>query len=72
MAVLLADGAGATVLEHDPTAPTCCRSCWRRRIGRGLLTCQHEGYFQMNGKEVFRRAVRVVVESSRRPGRTPT
>ena len=29
-----------------------------------LLTCEHEGYFQMNGKEVFRRAVRVVVESS--------
>ena len=29
-----------------------------------LLTCEHGGFFQMDGKEVFRRAVRVVVDSA--------
>jgi len=28
------------------------------------LTCEHGGYFQMDGKEVFRHAVRVVVDSA--------
>jgi 3-oxoacyl-[acyl-carrier-protein] synthase-3 len=29
-----------------------------------LLTCEHGGFFEMDGKEVFRRAVRVVVDSA--------
>jgi 3-oxoacyl-[acyl-carrier-protein] synthase-3 len=64
-AVLLADGAGATVLEHDAEG-TDLLSLVLGADGAAadLLSCEHEGYFQMNGKEVFRRAVRVVVESS--------
>jgi 3-oxoacyl-[acyl-carrier-protein] synthase-3 len=67
MAVLLADGAGASVLEHDPDG-TDLLSLVLGADGSAadLLTCEHEGYFQMNGKEVFRRAVRVVVESSQK------
>ena len=65
MAVLLADGAGAAVLEHDSEG-TDLLSLVLGADGSAadLLSCEHEGYFQMNGKEVFRRAVRVVVESS--------
>ncbi len=65
MAVLLADGAGAAVIEHDATV----NEILSFRLGANgewadLLTCEHGGYFQMDGKEVFRRAVRVVVESA--------
>ncbi len=65
MAVLLADGAGATVLEYDPDGTDLLSF----RLGADgnaadLLTCEHGGYLQMDGKEVFRRAVRVVVESA--------
>jgi 3-oxoacyl-[acyl-carrier-protein] synthase-3 len=65
MAVLLADGAGATVLEHDPN-DTDVLSFVLGADGAAadLLTCQHGGYFEMDGKEVFRRAVRVVVDSA--------
>jgi 3-oxoacyl-[acyl-carrier-protein] synthase-3 len=65
MAVLLADGAGASVLEHDPDGSDLLSLVLGADgSAADLLTCEHEGYFQMNGKEVFRRAVRVVVESS--------
>ena len=65
MAVLLADAAGATVLEYDPDGT----DLMSFRLGADgnaadLLTCEHGGYFQMDGKEIFRRAVRVVVESA--------
>ena len=65
MAVLLADGAGAAVIEHDATV----NEILSFRLGANgewadLLTCEHGGYFQIDGKEVFRRAVRVVVESA--------
>lgn len=67
MAVLLADGGGAAVLDYDPVV----NELLAFELGASgqdadLLTCEHEGYFQMDGKEVFRRAVRVVVESSER------
>jgi 3-oxoacyl-[acyl-carrier-protein] synthase-3 len=65
MAVLLADGAGATVLEYDPTENDILSfSLGVEGADAELLTCEHEGYFRMDGAEVFRRAVRVVVESS--------
>ena len=65
MAVLLADAAGATVLEYDAEGS----DLMSFRLGADgnaadLLTCEHGGYFQMDGKEIFRRAVRVVVESA--------
>lgn len=66
MAVLLADGAGATVLEYDPTENDLLSFVLGAEgADADLLTCEHEGYFQMDGKEVFRRAVRVVVDSAK-------
>jgi 3-oxoacyl-[acyl-carrier-protein] synthase-3 len=65
MAVLLADGAGATVLEFDPDGTDLLSfSLGADGSAADLLTCEHGGYFQMNGPEVFRRAVRVVVDSA--------
>ena len=65
MAVLFGDGAGATVLEYDPDG----NDLLSFHLGTDgsaadLLTCEHGGFFQMEGKEVFRRAVRVVVDSA--------
>jgi 3-oxoacyl-[acyl-carrier-protein] synthase-3 len=65
VAVLLADGGGATVLEYDPDVNDILSfSLGADGSGADLLTCEHEGTFTMEGREVFRRAVRVVVESS--------
>jgi 3-oxoacyl-[acyl-carrier-protein] synthase III len=65
MAVLLADGAGATVLEYDPNGTDVLSFCLGAKgADADLLTCEHGGFFQMDGREVFRRAVRVVVESA--------
>jgi len=65
MAVLLGDGAGAAVLEYDPDGSDLL-SFYLGADGSAadLLTCEHGGYFQMDGREVFRRAVRVVVDSA--------
>jgi 3-oxoacyl-[acyl-carrier-protein] synthase-3 len=65
VAVLLADGGGAAVLEYDPDVNDILSfSLGADGSGADLLTCEHEGTFTMEGREVFRRAVRVVVESS--------
>ncbi len=65
VAVLLADGGGAAVLEYDPDINDILSfSLGADGSGADLLTCEHEGTFTMDGREVFRRAVRVVVESS--------
>lgn len=67
MAVLLADGAGATVLEYDPTENDLLSfSLGADGADADLLTCEHGGYIQMDGAAVFRRAVRVVVDSSKK------
>jgi 3-oxoacyl-[acyl-carrier-protein] synthase-3 len=64
-AVLLADGGGATVLEYDPDVNDILSfSLGADGSGADLLTCEHESTFTMEGREVFRRAVRAVVESS--------
>lgn len=64
-AVLLADGAGAAVLEYDPEINDVLSfSLGADGSAADLLTCEHGGFIQMDGKEVFRRAVRVVVESA--------
>ncbi len=64
-AVLLADGAGAAVLEYDPTENDLLSfSLGAEGADADLLTCEHGGHIQMDGKEVFRRAVRVVVDSA--------
>jgi 3-oxoacyl-[acyl-carrier-protein] synthase-3 len=65
MAVLLADGAGAAVLEYDPDGSDLLSfALGADGSAADLLTCEHGGFFEMNGKEVFRRAVRVVVDSA--------
>jgi 3-oxoacyl-[acyl-carrier-protein] synthase III len=65
MAVLLADGGGAAVLEYDEKVNDLLSfTLGTEGADADLLTCEHGGYFQMDGKEVFRRAVRVVVESA--------
>ena len=65
MAVLLADGAGATVLEYDPTENDLLTFVLGAEgADADLLPCEHEGYFQMDGRAIFRRAVRVVVDSA--------
>ena len=65
IAVLLADGAGAAVLEYDPTENDLLSFVLGAEgADADLLTCEHGGFFQMDGKEVFRRAVRVVVDSA--------
>jgi 3-oxoacyl-[acyl-carrier-protein] synthase-3 len=65
MAVLLADGAGAAVLEYDPTENDILSFVLGAEgADAELLKCEHNGYFWMDGKEIFRRAVRVVVDSA--------
>ena len=65
VAVLLADGGGAVVLEYDPEINDILSfALGADGSGADLLTCEHESTFTMDGREVFRRAVRVVVDSS--------
>jgi 3-oxoacyl-[acyl-carrier-protein] synthase-3 len=67
MAVLVGDGAGAVVVE--PTdGPGDLLSFNLNADGtlRHLLKCDHGGYLYMDGREIFRKAVRVVVESAER------
>jgi 3-oxoacyl-[acyl-carrier-protein] synthase-3 len=65
MAVLLGDGAGAAVLEYDEEQSDILSFVLGADgSAADLLTAEHGGYFQMDGKEVFRRAVRVVVDSA--------
>src|SRR5579863_3083909 len=65
MAVLLGDGAGAAVLEYDAEGSDVLSFVLGADgSAADLLTCEHGGYFQMDGKEIFRRAVRVVVASA--------
>ncbi len=65
-AVLFADGAGAVLLERSETATGLLG--WDLGVdgsARPLLYCDHGGYMHMDGREVFRRAVRVMVSSGR-------
>jgi len=67
MAVLVGDGAGAVVLT--PVDGPGDLLSWNLNSDgslRHLLRCDHGGYLYMDGKEVFRKAVRVVVESAER------
>ncbi len=66
-AVLFGDGAGAVVLE----ATEGDGDLLGFDVGADgslvhLISCEHGGYIQMDGKEVFRRAVRIMVDSSQR------
>ena len=65
VAVLVGDGAGAVVLEAvDGPGQLLSWTLGADGSLRHLLKCDHGGYLYMDGKEIFRKAVRVVVESA--------
>jgi len=67
IAIIVGDGAGAVVVE--PVDGPGSLISWNMNSDgslRHLLKCEHGGTLFMDGKEVFRRAVRVVVESAER------
>jgi 3-oxoacyl-[acyl-carrier-protein] synthase III len=67
VAILVGDGAGALVIE--PTDGPSALLSWNLNSNgslRHLLKCDHGGYLYMDGKEIFRKAVRVVVESAQK------
>jgi 3-oxoacyl-[acyl-carrier-protein] synthase-3 len=67
MAVLVGDGAGAVVVEPvDGPGDLLSWNFGADGTLRHLLMCDHGGYLFMDGKEVFRKAVRVVVDSAQK------
>lgn len=67
LAVLVGDGAGAVVLEPvDGPGNLLSWNLNSDGSSRHLLMCEHGGYLSMDGKEIFRKAVRLVVESAER------
>ncbi len=67
IAVLVGDGAGAVVLEAvDGPGQLLSWNLGSDGSLLHLLKCDHGGFLYMDGKEIFRKAVRVVVESSER------
>ena len=67
VAVLVGDGAGAVVLEAvDGPGELLSWNLGADGSLRHLLKCDHGGYLYMDGKEIFRKAVRVVVDSAER------
>lgn len=66
-AVLFADGAGAAVLRASAEGDELLSwDLGSEGSGRHLLACDIGGTITMDGREVFRRAVRIVVESAAR------
>ena len=65
LAVLVGDGAGAVVLQAvDGPGQLLGWHLGANGTLRDLLHCPHGGYMSMNGKEIFRHAVRAVIDSS--------
>ncbi len=66
--VLFGDGAGAVVMEatDQPGSGLLGWDLGSDGASRGLLDADVGGPLRMQGKEVFRRAVRIMIESSRR------
>jgi 3-oxoacyl-[acyl-carrier-protein] synthase-3 len=65
-AVLFGDGAGAVILEAAEVDTILATDLGSDGSGRRLLYTDTGGYLQMEGKEVFRRAVRSSVDSAQR------
>lgn len=65
-AVLFGDGAGAVVLEADSTDAVRSLNLGADGSLADLIYADHGGFIHMDGREVFRRAVRIVVESAER------
>lgn len=65
IAVLVGDGAGAVVIEAvDGPGNLLSHNLHSDGSFRHLLYCEHGSYLVMDGQEIFRKAVRVVVESA--------
>ncbi len=63
-AVLFGDGAGAVIIEPDDGGPGVLgHDLGSDGSARAILDADHGGFMRMEGKEVFRRAVRAVIES---------
>jgi 3-oxoacyl-[acyl-carrier-protein] synthase-3 len=65
IAIIVGDGAGAVVVE--PVDGPGALLSWNMNSDgslKHLLKCEYGGTLFMDGKEVFRRAIRVVVESA--------
>ncbi|MHB8681918.1 MAG: beta-ketoacyl-ACP synthase III [Acidimicrobiales bacterium] len=67
-AVLFADGAGAVVLESSPgdRGGLCSFDLGVDGEAHDLLVCAHGGTLRMEGREVFRRAVRITVDTAQK------
>ncbi len=67
-AILFGDGAGAVVMEPTSRDDRGVLSTFMGSEGRfaDLLICDFGDYIRMDGKEVFRQAVRVMVSASQR------
>lgn len=67
-AILFGDGAGAVVIEPARRPDRGILSTYMGSEGRfaDLLICDFGDYIKMDGKEVFRQAVRVMVSASQR------
>ena len=65
-AVLFADGAGAVVLEASEEETFLGWDLGVDGSARPILYCDHGGYMYMEGQEVFKRAVRAMLESAQR------
>ena len=65
-AVLFADGAGAVVLERSDEDAFLGWDLGIDGSARPILYCDHGGYMYMEGQEVFKRAVRVMIDSAER------
>jgi 3-oxoacyl-[acyl-carrier-protein] synthase-3 len=63
-AVLFGDGAAAVVLEASDEDGLLSVDMGIDGSAHDLLTCPHGGTMTMEGKEVFRRAVRITVDSA--------
>ncbi|HUD70204.1 MAG TPA: beta-ketoacyl-ACP synthase III [Acidimicrobiales bacterium] len=67
MAVLFGDGAGAVVLEStEDDGDLLGFDVGSDGSLMRLISCEHGGTIQMDGKETFRRAVRIMVDSAQR------
>lgn len=64
-AILFADGSGATVVEAvEDRGQLLAWDLDADGSAEEALFCEHDGKIQMEGREVFRRAVRIMVDSA--------
>lgn len=65
-AILFGDGAGAVIIDADPEGGGQLLGWDAGSDGstEHILFAEHGGFMQMDGREVFRRAVRVIVSSA--------